>query len=71
MVVSAWWLGSAEGRGRPGGCATRGQTDIRGLDTAGPWFVVRARCLGGEPSPGFTDQYRRVRRGEYEESMAV
>lgn len=26
-------------------CATRGQTDIRGLGAAGPWFVVGSRCL--------------------------
>jgi hypothetical protein len=36
------WLGGW----RSGGlCATRGQTDIRGLGTAGPGFVVRARRL--------------------------
>ena len=34
-----------QGGGGPGGCATRGQADIRGLVTAGPGFVVRARCL--------------------------
>ena len=34
-------------------CATRGQTDIRGLGTAGPWFVVGSRCLrSGVASPG-------------------
>jgi hypothetical protein len=29
-----------------GWCATRGQADMRGLVTAGPGFVVRARLLG-------------------------
>ena len=32
-----------QGGGGSGGCATRGQTLIRGLATAGPCFVVRAR----------------------------
>src|SRR5579875_2228457 len=40
VVVGLGW-----GGGGPGGCATRGQTDMRGLGTAGPCFVVRARCL--------------------------
>ena len=34
------------GGGRRGVCATRGQADIRGLGTAGPGFVWRARRLG-------------------------
>jgi hypothetical protein len=44
--VFACGVGLGSGGGGPGGCATRGQTDIRGLGTAGPGFVVRARCLG-------------------------
>src|SRR5206468_9604234 len=35
-----------QGGGGPDWCATRGQADMRGLGTAGPGFVVRARCLG-------------------------
>jgi hypothetical protein len=40
--------------GGPGGCATRGQADIRGLATAGPGFVFRARRL----ATGVTDRGR-------------
>jgi X-Pro dipeptidyl-peptidase C-terminal non-catalytic domain len=40
------------GGGGPGGCATRGQTLIRGSAAAGPGFVVRARCLKIERGRG-------------------
>jgi len=40
-----------QGGGGPGGCATRGQADMRGLGTAGPGFVVRVRCLEIERGP--------------------
>lgn len=40
-----------QGGGGPDWCATRGQADMRGLGTAGPGFVVRARCLGSSVTP--------------------
>ena len=40
-----------QGGGGPGWCATRGQADMRGLVTAGPGFVVRARVLGSSVAP--------------------
>ena len=45
LGISAGVEGSGWGGGGSGGCATRGQTHMRGLGTAGPGFVVRARCL--------------------------
>jgi hypothetical protein len=43
---------SAEGAAVLGGCATRGQADMRGLGTAGPGFVVRVRCLTSSVAAG-------------------
>ena len=42
----AHWAFCWPGGGGPGGCATRGQADIRGLVTAGPGLVWRARLYG-------------------------
>ena len=46
MPAAGAGIGVGQGGGGSGGCATRGQTVMRGsFSAAGPFFVVRARCL--------------------------